>query len=111
MPGPKDRDGERPWEGEALIHQTGYQPLLITSRLSVKIPLAVKVVLGTDIQHLGFKLTYAKFGEGVWFPVTYGGEMKIRALFFYARRIGISMQNSDFKRSDVKSTVKYEPVN
>lgn len=107
---PNDKYGERPWEGEALIDQKEYQPVLVTTRLTFKIPTAVKVVLGTNIEHLGFKVAYRKFDEGLWFPVTYGGEMKVRALFFYARRIGISVRNSDFSRAQVTTQVKYDPV-
>lgn len=108
---PASKYGERPWEGEALIHRTEFQPVLVITRLSVKIPVAIKILLGTDIQHLGFRLNYAKFGDGVWFPTGYSGEMKVRALFFYARKIGISMRASDFQRADVNSTVTFAPWN
>jgi hypothetical protein len=107
----KDDDGnEDPWEGEALIDQKEFQPVLVTTHLSFKMPMAVRVVLGTNIEHVGFKVTYKKFDENVWFPVTYGGEFKVRALFFWARRVGISMQNSDFHKADVTSKVDFSPV-
>jgi hypothetical protein len=68
------------------------------------------VVLGTNIEHVGFKVTYKKFDDNIWFPVTYGGEFRVRALFFWARRVGISMQNSDFHRAEVSSKVEFAPV-
>jgi hypothetical protein len=103
----KGCDDEGDWTGEALVHQTEYQPALVITRLDVQIPVWVKTMLGTDLQHLGFKVTYRKFDEGLWFPVAYSGELKVRALFLYARRIGISMQNSDFRRAVVDSTVRF----
>ncbi len=108
----KDHEGEEGtiWAGEALIDQSEYQPVLVTTHSAFKIPMLVKTALGTNIEHLGFKVTYKKFDEGLWFPVTYGGEMRIRLLFFYARRIGISMQNSGFQKADVNSKVNFSPV-
>jgi hypothetical protein len=60
------------------------------------------------VQHVGFKVTYKKFEDGVWFPVTYGGEFKFRVLFMYAREVGIGLINSDFKRAGAESSVTYE---
>lgn len=104
-----DEDGS-PFAGEALIDQKEFQPVLITTHQAFKVPLVVRTALGTNVEHLGFKVTYKKFDEGLWFPVNYGGEMRFRALFFYARRVGISVQNSGFERADVHSTVKYAGV-
>jgi hypothetical protein len=59
---------------------------------------------------LGLKVTYKKFDEGLWFPVTYGGEFKLKALFFYSRRVGLSLENSDFQRAVVDSMVNYSDV-
>ena len=106
----ENHDDEDEWAGEVLVHRQEYEPVLITTHLAVKIPLWVKTALGTDIQQLGFKISYQKFDEGLWFPVTYGGEFKVRALFLYARRVGISMQNSEFKRAVVESKVEFAPV-
>jgi hypothetical protein len=41
----------------------------------------------------------------VWFPVSYGGEFEVRALFLYKRTMTISMANSDFRRVDVASKI------
>jgi len=67
----------------------------------------VQILLGTNLKHLGFKVAYQKFEEGLWFPVSYGGEFKLRAVFFYKRTISLSVTNSGFQRSDVTSTVSF----
>jgi len=103
-----DDDDNGSWEGEVLVDQNEFQPVLVTSALAWKIPGWVKVIFGTNVQQLGFKVTYKKFDEGLWFPVTYGGEFKLKALFFYSRRVGLSMQNSGFQRADVASKISYD---
>jgi len=95
------------WKGEALIDTEEYQPVLVTTSMAKKIPTAVKVLLGTDIKGLGFSIAYKKFADGVWFPVSYGGEFQVRGLFFYKRSISVAMANSDFRKTDVKSTLVY----
>lgn len=100
-----DDNGE--WIGEVLVDQKEFQPVLVTSSLAFKIPTWVKVIFGTNVQQLGFKVTYKKFDEGLWFPVTYGGEFKLKAVFFYSRRVGLSMQNSGFQRAVVNSNVTF----
>lgn len=96
------------WKGEALIDRAEYQPVSVSTRLAFRMPLLVKTLLGTDIKGLGFSVTYQKFEDGVWFPVSYGGEFEVRAVFFYKRTISVSMVNSDFKRSSVNSIVTYQ---
>jgi len=98
------------WAGEALIDVKECQPVLVTTHQSFKMPVLVKTLLGTNLEHMGFKVAYKKFDEGLWFPVTYGGELKVRAVFFYARRIGISLRNSGFQRADVNSSITYKTV-
>jgi len=97
------------WAGEALIDVQEYQPVLVTSWLAKGIPMAVQILLGTNIKHLGFKVTYQKFDEGLWFPVTYGGEFYVRAVFFYKRTMAMSVVNSGFQRADITSTVSFQP--
>ena len=105
-----DDDGESTcWAGEALIDMKEYQPVLVTSWLAKGIPMAVQILLGTNIKHLGFKVTYQKFDEGLWFPVTYGGEFYVRAVFFYKRTMAMSVVNSGFQRADITSTVSFQP--
>lgn len=106
-PKPHQDFDEAAWKGEALIDVAEHAPVSIHTKLAVKIPLAVKTLLGTDIKGLGFAVTYQKFDEGIWFPVSYGGEFEIRAVFFYKRLISVNMTNSDFRRSNVTSTVTY----
>ena len=67
----------------------------------------MKTLLGTDVKGLGFSVAYQKFADGVWFPVSYGGEFELRVLFFYKRTISVSMTNTDFRRVDVNSQVSY----
>jgi hypothetical protein len=106
-PRPHQDFDEAVWKGEALIDAAEYQPVSVHTKLAVRIPLAVKTLLGTDIKGLGFAVTYQKFDEGVWFPVSYGGEFEIRAVFFYKRTIAINMVNTDFRRTSVNSNVRY----
>jgi hypothetical protein len=102
-------DADQPiWAGEALIDKTDIAPVLITTHQARGVPLAVKTLLGTNLQQLGFKITYQKFDNGVWFPVSYSGEFKLRALFLYSRTISMGLVNSDFRRADVQSAVTFE---
>jgi hypothetical protein len=109
QPKPNREDGAA-WKGEALIDAGEYQPVEVHTSLAFKIPLGVKVMLGTNIRGLGFSVTYRRLEEGVWFPASYGGEFELRALFFYARTISISMANENFRRTHVESTVKYAAI-
>lgn len=106
-PRPHQDFDDAAWKGEALIDTAEYQPVSVYTKLALKIPLAVKTLLGTDIKGLGFSVAYQKFDEGVWFPVSYGGEFEIRAVFFYKRTIAVNMVNSDFRRANVTSNVSY----
>ena len=71
--------------------------------------MAVQILLGTNLKHLGFKVAYKKFEDGLWFPVSYGGEFHLRAVFFYKRTVALSLINSGFQRADVSSTVSFAP--
>ncbi len=110
-PEKKKWDNGIPWEGEALIDVEKLQPVVVTTRLAKNIPFAVRTLLGTNIEQLGFKVTYEEFEDDLWFPVTYGGEFTIRAVFFYKRDISLSLRNTGFERSEVTSEVTYrEPI-
>ena len=106
---PKPHVGEEDtiWKGDALIDAAEFQPVLVTTKMALNIPTAVKVLLGTNIRGLGFSVTYRKFEDGLWFPVSYGGEFDVRAVFFYRRIISVSLANGDFRRADVTSNVAY----
>lgn len=95
------------WKGEALVDAAESQPVFVTTKMAHGVPLPVKTLLGTDVRGLGFSVSYQKFADGVWFPVSYGGEFNLHVLFFYKRTISISMTNTDFERVDVTSQVRY----
>ena len=105
---PKPHAEDADWKGEAMIDAAQCQPLVVNTKFAAHIPMAVKVLLGTDIKGLGFTVTYEKFDDGLWFPVSYGGEFHIRAVFFYARNMSISMVNSGFTRAKVSSKIAYD---
>jgi len=103
-----EEDGGTPWAGEVLVDKSDLTPVMVTTHLAKGIPLVVKTLLGTNIQQLGFKVTYGKFDDNLWFPVNYSGEMKVRVLFLYARTISLCLVNSGFQRADVKSTIAFD---
>jgi hypothetical protein len=105
---PKPHMEDADWKGEALIDAEECQPLVVNTKFAVKIPMAVKILLGTDIKGLGFSVSYQKFDDGLWFPVSYGGEFHVRAVFFYARNMSISLVNSGFTRAKVSSKIAYD---
>jgi hypothetical protein len=96
------------WSGDLLADVREYQPVLVTTRLARGIPFWVKTMLGTDLKYLGFSVAYDRFEEGVWFPVSYGGEFEVRAVFVYKRLISLSLTNTGFRRADVKTNITYE---
>ena len=100
--------GDAPWAGELLVDRAEHQPVVITTRLAKNLPVAVKVLLGTNVQRLGFKITYEKFDEGVWFPVSYGGEFMLKVVFFYKRNIAVAVKNSDFQRTVVSTRLTFD---
>jgi hypothetical protein len=99
---------DKPWAGEALIDRDAMQPVVITTHLTAVIPTAVKIMLGTNIQNVRFKVTYSNFDGDVWFPVSYGGELRFRVLFMYARRVSFGLINSEFERAAVDTNVTFE---
>ena len=105
-----DESGDAVWKGVALIDAAEYQPVSVTTDLAAKIPLPVKVLLGSDVKGLGFSISYKKFGDGIWFPVSFGGEFEIRGLFLYRRTISISLVNENFRLADVNSTIAYPSI-
>jgi hypothetical protein len=95
------------WNGQALIDAEEYQPVKVWTEMAWKMPLLVKTLLGTNLHGVGFTVTYRKFADGLWFPVSYGGEFELRAVFFYHRRMTVNMTNTDFRRTDVTSNIAY----
>jgi len=99
-----------PWEGEVLVSRDDAQPVSVVTRLAKKVPAAVRTLLGTNLQGVGFSVVYQKFDDGVWFPVSFGTEFRVRVLFLYKRAISVSMVNGGFRRADVQSSVTFEDV-
>src|SRR5208283_3247462 len=91
------------WAGEALIDAAEFEPVRVYTKLSRKIPLFVRTLLGTDLPGLGFNVEYRRFDEGVWFPVSFGTEFRLRAVFFINRDITVALENSAFQRAKVQS--------
>ncbi|MGC9948502.1 MAG: hypothetical protein ABSF64_19210 [Bryobacteraceae bacterium] len=105
---PKPHEEDADWNGDAFIDAAECQPVVVNTKLAWHIPMAAKVLLGTDIKGAGFSVSYEKFDDGLWFPVSYGGEFHIRAVFFYARNMSINMVNSGFTRAKVSSKIAYD---
>jgi len=107
---PADKD-ELTWAGEALIDAAEFEPVRVYTKLSRKIPLFVRTLLGTDLPGLGFNVEYRRFDENIWFPVTFGTEFRLRAVFFINRDITVSLENSAFQRANVQSKIlDFQPV-
>jgi len=100
---------ERPWMGEALIDTEDLQPLSIQTKLNFKMPFLVKAIFGTNLRQTGFSLTYARVAPGVWFPSTYGTEMRLDVLFGYKRVITMSMESSNFQKVAAESSITFSP--
>ncbi len=101
---PKDKD-DYGWKGDAYIDRVAYQPVVVRTTMSRKIPFAVRTLLGTSLPNLGFTVTYEPQAGGVWFPVSFGTEFKLHVLFFLNREIVISAQNREFEQTHVTSTI------
>ena len=95
------------WAGEALIDAAEFQPVMVTTVLGRGIPVWVKTLLGTDLKQLGFKISYQKVAEGLWFPSSWGGEFSVRGVFVYRRKVSISVSNRGFQQTEVTSRVTF----
>lgn len=95
------------WTGEALIDQEEFQPVSVYTRLSRKLPLAVRTMLGTDVPGLGFNIEYKRVDKDIWFPSSYGTEFRIRALFLLNRFLAESTENVNFRRTTVESQIDF----
>jgi hypothetical protein len=104
----KNGSGERIWKGEVLVDQDEFQPVFVATKLALNIPLALRLLFGISIRQIGFSVSYERFGEGVWFPVSYGGEFFLKLFHFYKRTIIVSMVNQDFRRTTVASDIRFE---
>lgn len=97
-----------PWAGEALVSREDFEPVQVATKLAHGVPFLVRTALGTNIHGLGFTVTYSKFDEGVWFPVSYGAEFDFRVVFVFSRKVSVSLANSEFKRTSADSSVSFQ---
>ena len=93
------------WKGDAYIDTASFQPVVVRTAMSRKIPFAVRTLLGTNVPGLGFSIVYAPQPDGVWFPATFGTEFKIHVLFFFSRDITINAENRDFEKTHTDSKI------
>lgn len=95
------------WAGEAWIDKQDFQPIHVATKLSRRLPILVRTMLGTDVPGLGFNVEYRRFDKGVWFPVSFGTEFRVRAVFFLNRDISVSLENRNFERAKVDSSIQF----
>ena len=107
--GGDDDECAAPWKGDAWIDAEDLQPVQMQTQLAFAIPRAVRVLLGTNLRQTGFAVSYRRLAPGVWFPVSYGAEFRIDVLFGYKRTITLSMENSDFRRTNAESKIQFHP--
>ncbi len=103
---PLDRHDYR-WIGEAFIDKAEFQPVRVYTRLSRKLPFAVRTMLGTDVPGLGMNIAYTRVDKDLWFPSSYGTEYSARALFLLNRTFTESTENMNFRRTSVDSQVQF----
>ncbi|MFC6645026.1 hypothetical protein ACFQBQ_05345 [Granulicella cerasi] len=89
------------WKGDAWIDATAFQPVVLRTELSRKLPFAIRGIMGIDIPGLGFTITYAPQPsatdpKAVWFPETFGTEFRIKIFHFFNRQIVLSTTNRNF---------------
>lgn len=102
---PKDKS-DITWAGETYIDAAEFQPVRVFTKLSRRIPFAVRTMLGTDLPGIGFSVVYKRQEDGVWFPSTFGTEFQIHVLFFFNRQVSVAMENSGFEHTHVESKMK-----
>jgi hypothetical protein len=102
---PKDK-GDITWAGEAYVDAAEFQPVRVFTKLSRRMPFMVRTMLGTDVPGIGFNVAYKRQDDGVWFPVSFGTEFRLRAVFFINRNISIALENSNFEHTHVESKMK-----
>ncbi len=103
---PADKS-ELTWSGEALIDEEEFQPVSVYTKLSRRIPFAVRTLLGTDLPGLGFSVRYQRVDKDTWFPVGFGTEFRLHVLFFLNREIHVSADAKNFKKATAESTIQY----
>jgi hypothetical protein len=102
---PKDKT-DITWAGEAYIDAAEFQPVRVFTKLSRRIPFAVRTFLGTDLPGIGYNVVYKRQDDGAWFPATFGTEFRLHVLFFINREVTVSLENTDFQHTKVESKIK-----
>ena len=97
----------RPWKGDVVVDAEDFQPVRIDTQLARGVPWGVRVFMGINIGQFGFSLTYRRVESGVWFPATYGTEFYVK-VFWVKRTITMSMEDTDFRKTDAQSTIEFE---
>jgi len=100
----KDTD-DIDWAGEAFIDEDEFQPIYVFTKLSRRMPFAIRTLMGIDLPGIGFAVHYRRQEDGVWFPTSLGSEFRIHVLFFFNRSMSISMENKNFERTHVESKI------
>jgi hypothetical protein len=100
-------DDKTVWAGEALVDKTDLQPVSVTTHLAKGLPFFVKTMLGTNLHELGYAVSYRRLNKDVYFPVSYGGEFDVKAVFFYKRTFTLSLENTDFRRAEADSKITF----
>ncbi len=103
-------DDETIWAGEVLADKADLQAISVMTQMAKGLPFLVRTALGTNLHELGFAVSYARFDKDLYFPVSYGGEFDVKAVFFYKRTFTISLENTDFRRGEADSKISYEQV-
>ena len=101
-------DDKTVWAGEVLVNKADRQPISVTTHMVKGLPLLVKTMLGTNLRQLGFAVSYRRFDQAVYFPVSYGAEFDVKAVFFYKRTFTLSLENTDFRRGQADSKITFE---
>lgn len=101
---PKDKS-DFGWKGDAYIDTKAYEPVVVRTKMSRNIPFAVRTLLGTSLPGLGFSVVYAEQPGGVWFPVSFGTEFKMKILFFFHREVVIGVENKAFEQTHGDATI------
>lgn len=105
---PKKGAEDTHWKGDLYVDAAEYQPVHIATDLTLKIPLIIRAVFGTNVRQTGFAVTYQRVAENVWFPVSYGSEFRLDVLFGYKRVITMALTSTGFRRATSESRIEFE---
>lgn len=107
---PKQKNWQHLWEGETIIDLEDAFPMSIQTKMSRKLPVAVRTLMGINVKQFGFSVTFTRLEKDLWFPKTYGTEFQMDLFFGYKRIIAMSMESSDFQRTAAESRIAFENI-